>query len=377
MKGLAAALALLAMAAADPSAAATDEPENIFTTPGAFRPKADEEAPAPMKGPFISLKDGRGVLEAGASLSLRRLPEGPATHPVTKSITPFGDWKVACESRGDDQACFAAAYTQVDGITLKAKFGIASPPEPTAPSDPGPEPAPPAGQGKSSPRTAKPVAKTTTPSPARGPVRYVFDLEGPPGLDGDTGYAIVASRAVGFLSLERGCDKNACRAVAEVSKEIAPLVAPDAPEEGGFAVMASAGGRSFLWRFSTAGLREAFEKVRSENEKGIRTAAGTPPSGPPQKAEGGKPATAPTAPTDAKAKPATVTAAAAKAVPGAVADAPVRIVAIHANAARPSAKSGHRRVADSTPHVRRRHGGRMASAEGGTASGGRFVPGQR
>ena len=124
-----------------------------------------------------------------------------------------------------------------------------------------------------------------------------MSIEGPPGLDIDTGFTIVATRAAGFLSIERGCDSAGCRAVSEIAGSLAPVLEPGASDKNeGFAVIASLQGRPYLWRFSTDGLRDAFEKVKEDM-------APAPPAAKTKSEPKVEPKTEPTPGPSASAKP--------------------------------------------------------------------------
>lgn len=156
------------------------------------------------------------------------LSQGPVTHAVTR----FGDWSVACEIQGKVKACFASTYYGVDGVVMKLKVGPTELDLPTKPR-------------------------------RRGTERFVLSVEGPQGLDPDVGYAVVAGGRSGVIPLGNDCDKDGCRSFVDVSDDGAPLLAKD-QRPGMIVLGATRPGRAFVWRFSSDGFAEAFEKMKEE-----------------------------------------------------------------------------------------------------------------
>ena len=200
----------------------------------------------------------RGGLEL-SPLRLHRLSPDRKDVPVTLSTTHFGDWTVACESRGAEKACFASAYNDANGkdARLKVKFGPAAVEDPPAP------PVDDKARAKGAPE-ARHAARPARPQP-----HYVVNFEAPPGLDASPGFVVDAPAARGILDATPGCDAAACRATIEVTAALAPimpLVATAPGERDGIRVLAAVNGQPIMWRLTTNGLAEAFAKVRAETD---------------------------------------------------------------------------------------------------------------
>ncbi len=199
------------------------------------------------------LPDGRALLSQTTSLVLRRIPVVASPIPITHSTTNYSQWKVACESRGTDKACFAAAYTEFSGAILKIKFGpaIDTPHEEMENS--------PAGAKKSG---SKKQAKSEKYEPHGQ--QYVVQIDGPPNLDIDTGFVLIAPHAIGIFPLTNDCNATTCRITARIDPALSAFLSSES--NGGFAILATAQTSTYLWRFSTQGLKAAFDRVETETK---------------------------------------------------------------------------------------------------------------
>lgn len=203
---------------ADPKGVAAETP---VKAPQDAPIKAQVEPKPSFDGPIV-----------GSPARLARISDTLGQGPVTHAVTRFGDWSVACEIQGKVKACFASTYHSVEGVVMKLKVGPTEIDLPTKPRK-------------------------------RGTERFVLSVEGPQGLDPEVGYAVIAGRRSGVISLGNDCDKDGCRSFVDVSEDGNPIAGPE--QRAGLVVMsATRQGRAFVWRFSADGFKEAFEKMKDE-----------------------------------------------------------------------------------------------------------------
>jgi invasion protein IalB len=207
--------------------------------------------------------DGRYVLQPAKGLSVYRIPpdgsRGVPAVPVTRSVTNYGKWAVACESRVDTKTCFAAAYVQANRATVKIHVG-------------------PAADAATNGTIAGRILRGSDGHP-----RYVVTVEVPAGMDRNPGLTLSGSNAFAVLPLSDGCDDKKCEASAFIVPSEGTIARRDDKGEKSISVAGTFGDTGYVWRFSGDGLAAAFDRVRAEMGETQATPVTPVSTSPPEK----------------------------------------------------------------------------------------------